>query len=54
MGYKNYLTVFQRKTLLSDLSAGLTLAFVSMPISMAYAQLAGVDPVYGYTPPCSQ
>lgn len=47
MGYKNYLTGFQRKTLLSDLSAGLTLAFVSIPISMAYAQLAGVDPVYG-------
>ncbi|KUK73617.1 SulP family inorganic anion transporter [Methanobacterium sp. 42_16] len=47
MSYKNYLPKFHRETLLSDLSAGLTLAFVSIPISMAYALLAGVDPIYG-------
>jgi SulP family sulfate permease len=37
----------RRDGLVNDLSAGLTLAFVSIPISMAYAILAGVDPVYG-------
>ncbi len=47
MGYKNFMGKFHRKTLLNDLSAGLTLAFVSIPISMAYAQLAGVEPIYG-------
>jgi SulP family sulfate permease len=47
MDYKNYFPRFKRDTLLNDLSAGLTLAFVSIPISMAYALLAGVDPIYG-------
>lgn len=47
MDYKNYLPNFHRETLVNDLSAGLTLAFVSIPISMAYALLAGVDPIYG-------
>lgn len=47
MDYKNYLPRFHRETLVSDLSAGLTLAFVSIPVSMAYALLAGVDPIYG-------
>ncbi len=40
---RNYQWVwFQR-----DLTAGATLAFVALPQSMAYAMIAGVDPVYG-------
>ena len=36
-----------RKTLGADLSAGLTVALVSIPEGMAYALVAGVNPVYG-------
>lgn len=36
-----------RQTLGPDLSSGLTVALVSIPEGMAYALVAGVDPVYG-------
>jgi len=38
---------FSRETLGSDLSAGLTVALVSIPEGMAYALVAGVNPTYG-------
>lgn len=38
---------FSRKTLAPDLGAGVTVALVSIPEGMAYAMVAGVDPVYG-------
>lgn len=36
-----------RQSLVPDLSSGLTVALVSIPEGMAYALVAGVDPVYG-------
>jgi SulP family sulfate permease len=36
-----------RQTLGPDLSSGLTVALVSIPEGMAYALVAGVDPIYG-------
>ena len=42
------------KTLKADILAGLTVGFVIVPQSMAYAQLAGLGPQYGpgsYTHP---
>ena len=38
---------WNRKTLGTDLSAGLTVALVSIPEGMAYALIAGVNPIYG-------
>jgi len=38
---------FNRETLSADLSAGLTVALVSIPEGMAYALVAGVNPIYG-------
>ena len=38
---------FSRETLRSDLGAGLTVALVSIPEGMAYALVAGVNPIYG-------
>lgn len=38
---------FSRETLVSDLGAGLTVALVSIPEGMAYALVAGVNPIYG-------
>jgi len=38
---------WSRKTLNVDLSAGLTVALVSLPEGMAYALVAGVNPIYG-------
>jgi SulP family sulfate permease len=38
---------FQRDTLKADFMAGLTVALVLVPQSMAYAQLAGLPPYYG-------
>lgn len=35
------------RTLISDSTAGLTVALVSVPEGMAYALVAGVDPIYG-------
>lgn len=41
------LSNYDRKLLKSDLVAGLSVAAVSLPISIAYAQLAGFNPVVG-------
>ena len=38
---------WSRETLGSDLMSGLTVALVSIPEGMAYAMVAGVNPVYG-------
>src|SRR5580765_7175089 len=38
---------WRRETLLPDLGAGLSVALVSIPEGMAYAMVAGVNPVYG-------
>ena len=38
---------FSSNTLAPDLGAGVTVALVSIPEGMAYAMVAGVDPVYG-------
>ena len=38
---------FSRATLVPDAMAGLTVALVSIPEGMAYALVAGVNPVYG-------
>jgi SulP family sulfate permease len=38
---------FSRETLGQDLGSGLTVALVSIPGGMAYAMLAGVNPIYG-------
>jgi SulP family sulfate permease len=38
---------YRSTDLISDLSAGLTLGILLIPQAMAYAMLAGVDPVYG-------
>ncbi len=38
---------FTRETLRADLIAGITVALVAVPQSLAYAQLAGVPPQYG-------
>ena len=37
----------ERRTLLGDLGGGLTVAMVSIPEGMAYALIAGVNPIYG-------
>ena len=41
---------WNRKTFAPDLMAGLTVAMVSIPEGMAYALVAGVDPIYGLIP----
>ena len=38
---------FSRETIVPDLGSGLTVALISIPEGMAYAVIAGVDPVYG-------
>jgi SulP family sulfate permease len=38
---------FSRKTIAPDLGSGLTVALVSIPEGMAYAMVAGVNPIYG-------
>ena len=38
---------FNRETIGPDLGSGLTVALVSIPEGMAYAMVAGVDPIYG-------
>jgi SulP family sulfate permease len=38
---------FSRETLGPDLGSGLTVALVSIPEGMAYAMVAGVNPIYG-------
>ncbi len=38
---------FTRETLSADLLAGITVALVAVPQSLAYAQLSGVPPQYG-------
>ena len=43
---RQYLSI-RRETLGSDLTAGLTVALVSIPEGMAYALVAGVNPIYG-------
>lgn len=41
------LKVYRKENWKFDLMAGLTVAIVALPQSMAYALIAGVDPVYG-------
>lgn len=41
------LTNYFRHTLRADLGAGLTVAIVAVPQSMAYAAIAGLNPIYG-------
>lgn len=42
-----WLRVYNRKVFTQDLVAGLTVAVVLVPQSMAYALIAGLPPVYG-------
>ena len=44
MGTKN---LINRKSIASDLVAGLTSALVYIPKGMAYALVAGINPVHG-------
>ena len=41
---KNY----DRKNLIKDIIAGIIIMAVSIPISMGYAQIAGLPAVYGF------
>jgi SulP family sulfate permease len=41
------ISVYLQQSLRLDLAAGLTVAMVAVPQSMAYAAIAGVNPVYG-------
>ena len=41
------LSLPSRETLGTNITAGLTVALVSIPEGMAYALVAGVDPIYG-------
>lgn len=43
----NGLKTFKFKTLPNDILSGIIIALVSIPISMGYAQIAGLPPVYG-------
>jgi sulfate permease, SulP family len=43
----NYIKEYNTKTLNADFIAGLTLAAYAIPVSMAYATLAGLPPQYG-------
>lgn len=43
----NWLKNYQKGYLVNDLGAGLTLAAYGIPVSMAYATLAGLPPQYG-------
>lgn len=45
--FLTWLRGYDRKTFTSDLIAGLTVAVVLVPQSMAYALIAGLPPVYG-------
>jgi len=45
--FLRWLKGYDRKTFTSDLMAGLTVAVVLVPQSMAYALIAGLPPVYG-------
>src|SRR6187401_836335 len=42
-----WLTCYQRQWLPSDIVAGVTLAAYAIPVSLAYATLAGLPPHYG-------
>ena len=44
---RRWLKGYGRETLRADLTAGLTVAVMIIPQSMAYAQLAGIPPAYG-------
>ncbi len=39
--------VFNKKNIVRDILAGIVVGLVSIPISMGYAQIAGLPPVYG-------
>ena len=41
------LKTFERQTLKNDIISGIIIALVSIPISMGYAQIAGLPPQYG-------
>jgi high affinity sulfate transporter 1 len=43
----NWLRTYSRKTLILDSVSGVTLAAYAIPVSMAYASLAGLPPQYG-------
>src|SRR5215212_5786409 len=43
----NWLPQYQRAWLAADLIAGVTLAAYAIPVSLAYASLAGLPPHYG-------
>ncbi|HFD79149.1 MAG TPA: hypothetical protein ENK05_01990, partial [Gammaproteobacteria bacterium] len=45
--FLGWLPQINGETLRADLIAGLTVALVAIPQSLAYAQLAGVPPYYG-------
>ena len=40
-------SLFRRENLMKDIFAGIIIALVSIPISMGYAQVAGLPAVYG-------
>ena len=42
-----WLSCYQTRWLKADIVAGITLAAYAVPISMAYATLAGLPPQYG-------
>ena len=42
-----FATDYRKRDFRYDLVAGLTVAVVALPQSMAYALIAGVDPIYG-------
>ena len=39
---------YNRKNLMKDVIAGMIIMAVSIPISMGYAQIAGLPPAYGF------
>jgi SulP family sulfate permease len=47
LSYFEWLEGYGRKSLKRDIIAGLTVALVLVPQSMAYAELAGLPPYYG-------
>ena len=47
MGFRAWLPRYPWRDVRSDLQAGLTVAAISLPQSMAYALIAGVDPRFG-------
>ena len=47
MSSKKYFRQFAGCSLKQDIAAGIIVALVSIPISIGYAQIAGLPPVYG-------